>query len=168
MRNLCFILLLVLGLSGPGLARSPEAGQAAPDFALRTLDGREIHAAGLEGKVVLVHFWATWCPPCREEMPALERFYRRHRRDGLEILAISIEDVADLARVRAAAAAYSFPVALAPDAEVAGFGRVWVVPLSFVIDRHGLMRVSGWTGERGIDDASLAAALSPLLDERER
>lgn len=166
MHYLRLLLLLLLLLSVPGLARTPAAGETAPDFALRTLDGREIHAADLKGQVVLVHFWATWCPLCRQEMPALERFYRRHHQEGLEIIALSVEEAADLAKVREVASAWSFPTGLAEDAHVAGFGRIWVLPLTFVIDRHGLMRISEWSGRQRLDDASLEERLRPLLDER--
>jgi len=166
MRTIWIILLLSLGLASPCLARSPKAGQPAPDFTVQTLDGRSLRLAELGSQVVLVHFWATWCSSCREEMPALERFYRLHHKDGLEVIAISIEDRSDIDLVRKVAAAYSYPAALAADADLAGFGRVWVLPLSFVIDRRGLLRIAGWTGEQRIDDASLGARILPLLDER--
>ena len=133
---------------------------------MHTLDGRVLRAADLKGQVVVMHFWATWCTSCRVEMPALERFYRRHHQEGLEIVAVSIEEAADLARVREVATAYSYPAALAADSEVAGFGRIWVLPLTFVIDREGLLRYSEWTGEQRIDDAILEERLGPLLERR--
>jgi peroxiredoxin len=164
MRTTALLLLLAFGLATPGFA-SPRAGATAPGFAARTLDGRVFHLADLRGKVVLLHFWATWCPPCREELPALERYYRQHKAEGLEIVALSIEGLDDLEQVRKVAAVYSFPLGLVANAEISDYGRIWMLPLSFVIDRHGRLRISEWTGERKIDDARLDAALTPLLEE---
>ena len=73
--------LLTLGfLTAACLAAAPKEGRPAPSFAAKSLDGRQIESADLKGKVVLIHFWATCCPPWREEMPALDKFYRQHRR----------------------------------------------------------------------------------------
>lgn len=147
-----------------GLAASLDEGRPAPAFEIRTLDGRSIDSANTKGKVVLLHFWATWCPPCREEMPALDKFYREHRKEGLEIVAISIEDAADAAAVRDAAKQYSYPAALISQAKIEGYGRIWRIPLSYVIDRNGVLRKSDWSGDQKIDAASLEQFVRPLLN----
>lgn len=157
---------LLSGLSFAGQSVADGTGRPAPAWQAVTLDGRQVDSASLKGKVVLVHFWATWCPPCREEMPALDAFYRQHAKDGLEVVAISLDDAADRAKVRDFVKSYAFPVAMMGDARVAGFGRVWVLPLSFLIDRKGVLREDGWTGEQRIDAASLNRIVLPLLSER--
>jgi thiol-disulfide isomerase/thioredoxin len=160
-------LLLTLGfLAATCLAASPKESEPAPAFAAKSLAGQQIDSAGLKGKVVILHFWATWCPPCREEMPALDKFYREHRAEGLEVVAVSIEESADLAKVREAAKAYSFPSAMLADARVDGFGRIWALPLTFLIDRHGILRRADWTGGEKIDSASLDRLVLPLLREQ--
>ena len=163
--GLILACLLAGGCALPGLAASPAEGRAAPGFEVKSLDGRLIDSAQSKGKVVMLHFWATWCPPCREEMPLLEKFYQAHRKDGFEVVAISIEDAADEAKVREVAKAFNFPVAMRSAAKVEGYGRIWSLPLSFVIDRKGVLRKSDWSGELKIDASSLAKNVLPLLDE---
>ena len=161
-------LLLAAALYGapsrPALA-APALGEAAPYFSARLLDGRSVDSANSHGKVVLLHFWATWCTPCREELPALDAYYRAHRQDGFELVAINIEDSDAVAKVKAFAKDYSFPVAMIDTAQVAAYGRISYLPLSFLIDRHGIVRKSAWTGAEKITAASLDKFVSALLNE---
>jgi peroxiredoxin len=69
----------------------PEQGKTAPDFTLTTLDGRQVSMGGLRGKVVFLNIWATWCPPCVEEMPSMEKLYQQLKGEDFEILAVSID-----------------------------------------------------------------------------
>jgi cytochrome c biogenesis protein CcmG, thiol:disulfide interchange protein DsbE len=160
-----FIVLGVLSgmFAGSSFATSPKVGQALPHFSARTLDGRNIDSDELLGKVTIVHFWATWCPPCREEMPALEKFYQAHHNEGLEIIAISIEDDEDKHKVLDFSKSFTFPVAMKSAAQVDGFGRIWGLPLSFLIDRKGILRKGEWTGEQKMDASSLETFVRPLL-----
>lgn len=146
-----------------GLCCAAMAVYAAdkPDWQAVTLDGRSLDAKALSGKVVLVHFWASWCPPCRAEMPALQAFYAAHRQEGLEVVAISVDE--DRAKARAFAKDFTFPAAMIADAKVDDFGRIWVLPLTFLIDRDGTVRKSDWTGRQPIDAASLDEFVLPLL-----
>jgi thiol-disulfide isomerase/thioredoxin len=157
-------LLFGASLWGPAGA-APGEGHAAPAFEVRTLDGQVINSANAKGKVVVLHFWATWCQPCREEMPALDAFYREHRQDGLEIVSVSIEEASDLARVKAFIKAFSFPVAVMTAARVQDYGQISFLPLTFVIDRQGIMRKSAWVGSERINAASLDRYVQPLLRE---
>jgi thiol-disulfide isomerase/thioredoxin len=113
--------------------------------------------------VVIVNFWATWCTPCLAEMPALEAYYTRHRPEGLEILAISMDDARDVAAVRATASKFSFPVALKSEADFEGLGRIWRMPSTFVVDREGILRRNGSTGEAEVNLPLLESLVTPLL-----
>ena len=114
----------------------------------------------------MVNFWATWCTPCREEMPALEKFYTEHHADGLEIIAISMDDPDDEAKVRQLAKTYHYPIALTAGSRVDAFGRIWVLPLTFVIDRSGIVSKTDWTGAEKVNALSLDKNVLPLLKLR--
>src|SRR6202035_3839766 len=110
----------LLGLSASaiagGIARAaPAMDAAAPALIATALDGQAFDLSKLRGKVVLVNFWATWCAPCRKEMPTLDAFYRRYRGQGLELIGISVDFARDVAKTRKAAGAVAYPTALASD-----------------------------------------------------
>ena len=155
-----------LNFGAPANAALPPEGSAAPAFEVRAIDGRNLSNDSARGKVIVLHFWATWCHPCREELPLLDAFYRAHRDQGVEIISVSIEDARDLARVQAFTKGYAFPVAMVGDAKVADYGPVPFLPLTFVIDRKGVMRKSSWTGNQKINAASLDRYVKPLISER--
>ena len=157
------VLAVALLSATPCQARGGYEGAPAPAFEARTLDGRNVGTVALQGKVILLHFWATWCPPCREEMPALDAFYQAHRAEGFEVVAISVDVDADLAKVREFAKPFAFAVAMRSAAHVDGYGRIRALPLTFVIDRNGVMRKAEWTGEQQIDTSSLEKYVLPLL-----
>jgi len=106
------------------------------DFSLADLSGRNWHLKELRGKVVLVNFWATWCPPCRKEMPDLEELYQQFGQSGLVILAISDEEAAKVDPF-IAGHKFSFPILLDPGRKVNELFRVEGIPKSFVYDRDG-------------------------------
>jgi len=149
--------------AGPAVSAAPKVGQPVPEFRVTTLDGKPLDADALRGKVTLVHFWATWCPPCVAEMPALDKFYREHRQEGFEVVAISMDDDGDQAKVREFTKRFAFPVAMKSATKVDGFGRLWALPLSFLIDRNAFVRKTEWTGAEAIDAASLDRLVVPLL-----
>ena len=144
--------------SGPPSA-APEIGEAAPALVLATLDGATFDLAKLRGKVVLVNYWATWCAPCRKEMPKLDAFYRRYHSRGLEIIGISIDFERDFEKARKAAHAVTFPVALAKSISDDGFGIPKGVPITWIVDVDGKVR------DRFIDvrDELLDGIVVPLL-----
>jgi cytochrome c biogenesis protein CcmG, thiol:disulfide interchange protein DsbE len=114
--------------------------QPAPALILTALDGQALDLSKLRGKVVLVNFWATWCAPCRREMPILDAFYRRYREQGLELIGISVDFARDGAKMRKAAGAVSYPTAMANDIPVNGFGPPEGVPVTYVVDAEGVVR----------------------------
>jgi thiol-disulfide isomerase/thioredoxin len=136
--------------------------QPPPVLQTRLLDGRVVSLEQLRGKVVLVNFWATWCPYCRHEMPAMEAFYQDYRGQGFEILALSQDDSADAVADFMARESYRFPVAMADASSAAAFGGVSRLPTSFVIDKQGVVRhkISGQ-----VHYARLKALVAPLLAE---
>jgi thiol-disulfide isomerase/thioredoxin len=110
------------------------------NFSVTTTDNRVIALSDLRGKVVIVSFWATWCPYCRHEMPAIQSFYRDWHNKGVEILALSIEDDPALVAQFMRQEAYSFPAAIADATTQQAFGKIDKVPMSFIIDKQGVIR----------------------------
>ena len=123
------------------LAGVAAANAAAPRFHLTTLDGAPIDSDQLRGKVVLVNFWATWCPPCRVEMPSFERIYEKHRGEGFTIVGVAMDATgSDEVRRFLAERGIGYPVAMASGEVVQDFGGVALLPTSFLIDREGRTR----------------------------
>ena len=144
-------------------AQAASEGKPAPAISAKLLDGTQFELSANAGKVVMVNVWATWCAPCRAEMPALDAYYRRHRDEGLVLLAVSWDDPRDQSKVREVMQAYAFPAALARDTDLKGYGRIWRLPLTFVIDRRGILRKDDWYGDPGLDSQLLEKTVSPLL-----
>jgi len=119
---------------------APEIGKAAPALVVTTLDGEVFDLAKLKGKVVLVSYWATWCAPCKKDMPKLDAFYRRYHEHSLEIIGISVDRERDLAKVRKVMASLAYPVAMLRDITDNGFGEPDGVPITFIIDGDGKVR----------------------------
>jgi len=131
-------LLLYLGfLASPGpTSKDLASGKPAPNFILKTLDGKEVSLNDYRGKVVLINFWASWCPPCREEMPLFRKVYENYKDKGFELLAISI-DASQEAVIRFVKDyGLSFPVLL-DDGRVSNLYRVQGLPTSILVDREG-------------------------------
>lgn len=109
----------------------------APDFSVVTLDGESLNLQQFRGSIVLVNFWATWCPPCREELPSLERLYRKLRPQGLSLVAISVDERPEPVRALLRTYEVSFPVALDRDARIPSLYGVTGYPETFVVDSTG-------------------------------
>lgn len=121
---------------------SPREGFSAPGFTLDLLEGGQVTLSDLRGKVVLVNFWATWCPPCRAEMPAIEKIYQSFKPLGLEVLAINVtnQDSETAADVFARDLDLTFPIPLDRNGETAARYALRGLPSSYFIDREGVIR----------------------------
>lgn len=135
------ILLAVTFFSVNGVeAALPAVGSAAPDFALKSGSGHNIRLSELRGQVVLINFWASWCGPCREELPLLEKLQQRYRKAGFSLLAISIDD----SRANADSMLGKLGVKLTPlydpDKRAAKRYDVDTMPATLIVDRDGRVR----------------------------
>jgi cytochrome c biogenesis protein CcmG/thiol:disulfide interchange protein DsbE len=109
--------------------------------------------------------WATWCSPCRAEMPALDAFYRAHRADGVTVIGLSADDPHDRKDVVKVMRAFSYPAALLADAKANGFGRPTVVPITYVVDADGVIAAILMPSRSGgVTEETLDHAVQPLLD----
>ena len=125
-------------------ANELRVGAPAPVATLVTLEGQTLRSSDFAGQVVVLTFFATWCPPCRGELPLLGRFAARHAADGLRVLGFSLDGAESLAEVRQLAQSLPFPVGLLSRSDVSGYGRIWRLPVNFTIDRSGRLRNDGW------------------------
>ena len=121
-------------------AVAPAANAVAPDFTLRGADGRNVRLDELRGQVVLVNFWATWCGPCREEMPRLETLYEKYRKSGFVLLGVNVDDDPHVALATASKLNVSFPVLLDTEKKVSKLYDLNTMPSTIVIDRDGKVR----------------------------
>jgi peroxiredoxin len=129
-------LALCAGAAMPAVA--PSA--LAPDFTLRTMDGPNLRLQEQRGRVVLVNFWATWCGPCRQEMPHLNRLYEKYRSSGFVLLGVNIDEDSRVATEVAAKLALKFPVLLDTDKKVSRLYDMSAMPATVLIDRDGRVR----------------------------
>ena len=115
--------------------------EPAPDFTLKTLEGEELTLAKLKGNVVLLNFWASWCSPCREEMPALKKLHKRYETDGLVLLGVNVEPDSKTALQAAARLEVNFPVLLDQKQIVTELYHITAMPSTVIIDRAGNTRL---------------------------
>jgi cytochrome c biogenesis protein CcmG/thiol:disulfide interchange protein DsbE len=136
---------LSIGAPAAGSSLPDESHQPAPDFTLTSLDGERYTLSKLRGKVVLVNFWATWCPPCRREIPDLSRLHTKYKDRDFMVLGISLDEI-DPDQIRKFAKNYkiSYPVLHGPRSELGeiakSYGGIQAIPTSFLIDKQGNIR----------------------------
>lgn len=140
------IMIFPLGACDDSSSKAQKAlqggliGQTAPDFTLIDMQGQKVSLSQYRGKVVIINFWATWCPPCREEMPSMEKLYQDYQDKGLVMLAVNVEEngrevVADFLEKTP----YSFSILLDEDNTVQDTYGVYRFPESYIIDRNGIV-----------------------------
>jgi peroxiredoxin len=152
-RRIFYILILIAGLAWISLsagraenpaaaASAPQAGFLAPDFSLQTTDGETYALSDLRGQAVLINLWATWCPPCRAEMPAIQKMYEEYQDQGLIVLAINstVQDEASAIAPFVSEYGLTFPVLLDETGAVATAYQLRSLPSSYFIGRDGVIR----------------------------
>ncbi|MGA9992775.1 MAG: TlpA disulfide reductase family protein [Thiobacillaceae bacterium] len=145
------------------LATVTDEHRAIEPYSVSLPDGQLLSSASLKGKVVLVNFWATWCPYCRKEMPAIQDFWQEHRAEGFEVLAISVDDPPERIAEYMKVAGYGFTAATMDPSVLNAFGSVSTVPTSFIVDRDGVIRrkIAGQMHSGRLNDLVL-----PLLSQK--
>ena len=143
----------------------PARVQVAKDFVSPSPDGKSVKLADYRGKVVFLNFWATWCPPCREEMPAMERLYQRYRDKGLVVVAVSIDSEMVVIPPFVKQNKLTFPIGHDPKMALAERYGVRALPSSFLIDRQGNLAALA-IGPRAWDTKASYAVIESLLDHR--
>ena len=158
------LTLILLGLIAYLWFRPPadvsDENRPAPPWQVTLPDGRLLTSESLKGRVVLVNFWATWCPYCRKEKPVIDDFWKDNRARGFEVIAISIDDSPEQIAAWANKTGYAFMAAPTNASVAAAFGAVGSVPTSFILDRDGHIRhkVAGQ-----LHAARLKKLVEPLL-----
>lgn len=135
-------------------------GAMAPDFELQTIEGESYSLSALQGQVVMINFFATWCTPCRAEMPALQEAYRTLEPQGLVILAVNLDESDVAIRSFQEKLGLTFPIVVDKDDQVARRYDIVPLPTSYFVDRNGIVRAK-WTGE--IREQQLMAILNEIL-----
>jgi cytochrome c biogenesis protein CcmG/thiol:disulfide interchange protein DsbE len=152
-RIILYILMLVTGASwiilsantinaAPGNTSAPQAGFAAPDFTLKTPTGETYKLSELRGQAVLLNLWATWCPPCRAEMPTIEKMYQEYKGRGFTVLAINMTYQDDPIKVMPFTLEYglTFPILLEETGDVASVYQLRSLPSSYFVNRAGIIQ----------------------------
>ena len=137
-------------------------GKKAPEFTLKDMNDKAVSLSSLKGNVVLISFWATWCPPCRDEMPSLNRLYREFRNRGLAIVAVSTDRSASLVKDFLGKTPVDFPVLMDSGSKVARQFKVFSLPTTFLLDRNGAI-VQKYLGEEEWDSAKIRDKITTLL-----
>jgi len=116
-------------------------GEITPDFTLKDLKGMEVNLKEFRGKVVLLNFWATWCPPCRKEIPSMVELYKRYKDKGVEIIGVNLDKI-DRSGVEKFNSEYNinFPILLDPSGRVAALYGIVALPTTLLLDRKGKIR----------------------------
>jgi peroxiredoxin len=147
------LLALLLAAAVPWTAAAPLAPTAqAPDFTLRTLDGQKLRLGEQRGRVVLVNFWATWCGPCRQEMPHLNKLYEKYKSSGFVLLGVNVDDDTRQAAGVADKLGVKFPVLPDADKRVSKQYDLSAMPSTVLIDRDGKVRYLHRGYQSGYED----------------
>ena len=157
MKGLKMTLLgIFLGIiAASSLAASDLAGQAAPDFVLKSATGENLRLSEYRGDVVMINFWATWCGPCRQEMPLLNELFNRYQRVGFSLLGVNIDDDSRRAMQMVEDLGVDFPVLFDETKEVSKLYQVEAMPVTVIVDREGTVRYVHHGYKPGYEDQYL-------------
>lgn len=145
-------------------AFSTPGGQAPQSLALHDLSGKPVDLASMKGQVVLVNFWATWCEPCKEEMPSLDRMTQKLAARGLKVVGVNFGEGKPRIEQFLKTVPVGFPILRDDDSAVSKAWRVRVLPASFLVDRKGMLRYQ-LIGEANWDDPAVQAPILELLKQ---
>jgi peroxiredoxin len=134
-----FIVMGVISLS-MSTASAAKVGDLAPNFTLKSTTGANFRLSELRGEVVMINFWATWCPPCRQEMPVLEKLYSRYRNLGFQLLGVSIDEKSAKAKNMAKRLKVNYPILFDSAKSVSELYDVDAMPTTVMVDRDGRVR----------------------------
>jgi len=156
--------LLVTVFAATSLASSGLEGQVAPDFALKSSTGENLRLSEYRGDVVMINFWATWCGPCRQEMPLLDELYTRYERVGFNLLGVNIDDDSRRAMQMIDELGVNFPVLFDSRKEVSKLYEVEAMPVTVLVDREGNVRYVHHGYKPGYEDKYLDQVRSLLRE----
>jgi len=134
----------------------------APDFTLRDVSGKTVSLSSLKGKVILLNFWATWCPPCKAEMPSMNKLYKSLRQRGLEVIAVSTDTSLVSVKDYLNSSRFDFTIVHDEQRTIAKQYKVFSMPTTFLIDRNGFI-VEKYYGEYDWTDAEVRKQIEKLL-----
>jgi cytochrome c biogenesis protein CcmG, thiol:disulfide interchange protein DsbE len=140
-------------------AKSPKVGMVAPPFSVRLFDKRKITNADMLGKVLVINIWATWCGPCKAEMPMMDSYHRRNKARGFEIFGVLTTDSASAHQLKELSSVLSYPLATGISGS---YGILKGVPTSYIIDRKGIVR---YAKAGAFDESEFRSLIDPLLAE---
>jgi peroxiredoxin len=158
------IALVFSAFAASSLASSGMEGQKAPDFALKSSTGENLRLSEYRGDVVMINFWATWCGPCRQEMPLLDELYNRYQRVGFNLLGVNIDDDSRRAMQMAEELGIDFPVLFDATKEVSRLYEVEAMPVTVLVDREGTVRYVHHGYKPGYEDKYLDQIRSLLRE----
>ncbi len=156
--------LLATVFAATSLASSGLEGQAAPDFALKSSTGENLRLSEYRGDVVMINFWATWCGPCRQEMPLLDELYTRYKRVGFNLLGVNIDDDSRRAMQMIEELGVTFPVLFDARKDVSKLYKVEAMPVTVLVDREGIVRYVHHGYKPGYEDTYLDEIRSLLRE----
>ena len=137
------------------LTEEPRVGFLAPDFSLPTTDGRELRLNDFRGRPVFINFWATWCIPCRQEMPIIQQVFEERSKEGLAVLAVDMGETTGQVSFFARKYGLSFPLLLDENEEVSYTYEIFAIPSSFFVDSDGVIRaikIGAFSSKRELED----------------
>jgi peroxiredoxin len=155
---LCFVFLTAMGPNASAITEKMKA----PEFSLKDLRGKSVSLASLKGKVIILNFWATWCPSCIAEMPSLNKLYNEMKSRGLEVIAVSSDRSADDVNEYMNKKGFGFQILIDESRSAARLYKVFSLPMTFLIDRNGFI-VDKFFGAYDWEDTDIKKKIEKFL-----